>query len=132
MEKNIIYNKSFSFLSQKTKPIKQKKIIDIRYLIVVPIKMRLLIFLVLSQYGSVRKYEIISQIWIYNWTQNWIFWYFWDFHIFKIKLQLKGCLNLLRQVRCFITWWVEISIITSDYTASSGKQLRLKKKDESR
>ena len=39
--------------------------------------MRVLIFLVLSGYGLACKYRIISQISIYNWMQNCIFWYFW-------------------------------------------------------
>ena len=34
--------------------------------------------------------------------------------ICNIKLKLQGYLNLLQQVRCFITWWVEISIMISD------------------
>ena len=62
----------FSFL-KKTKPINQKKIINITYLIMVLIKMRLLIFLVLSRYRLACKYRIISQISIYNWMQNCIF-----------------------------------------------------------
>ena len=31
-----------------------------------------------------------------------------------IKLQLKGYLNSLQQVRCFVTWWVKSNIIRSD------------------
>ena len=34
--------------------------------------------------------------------------------IFEIKLQLKPYLNLLRQVKCFVTCWVNSSIISSD------------------
>ena len=65
--------------------------------------MRLLIFLVLSRYGLACKYGIISQIWIYNWLQNCIFWYLWYciFIFFQIKLQLKLHLNMLLQVRWF-------------------------------
>ena len=63
----------FFSLLKKTKPIKQKKIINISYLIMVLIKMRLLIFLVLSRYGLACKYKKISQISIYNWMQNYIF-----------------------------------------------------------
>ena len=45
----------FSFL-KKTKPIKQnKKLINISYLIMVLIKIRLIIFLVLSRYGLACK-----------------------------------------------------------------------------
>ena len=51
----------FSFL-KKAKAYKTKKIINISYLIMVPIKMRLLISLVLSQYGLACKYIIISQL----------------------------------------------------------------------
>ena len=51
----------FSFL-KKSKPMKQTKIISISYLIMVLIKIRLLIFLVLSRYGLACKYRIISQI----------------------------------------------------------------------
>ena len=79
------------------------------------IKVRLLIFLVLSRCGLACKYRIISQKSIYNWIQNYIFWYFWYcIFIFKIKLQPIAYLNLLRQVRWFVTWWVESSIISSD------------------
>ena len=99
----------FSFL-KKTKAIKQKKVINISYLIMVLIKMRLLILLVLSRYGLVFKYRIISQISIYNWMQNWIFRYLWC----CIFLFLRSNYNLFRQVRWFITWWVENIIISSD------------------
>ena len=75
-----------SFL-KKTKPIKRKKIVNISYLIMLLIKMRLLIFFVLSRYGLACKYKIISQISLYNWMQNCIFLVL-HFHIFKIKLQL--------------------------------------------
>ena len=45
------------------------------YLIIVLIKMRLLIFLALSQHGSAYKHEneMIFQISIYYWMQNFIF-----------------------------------------------------------
>ena len=99
----------FSFL-KKTKPIQQKKIINISYLIMVLIKMRLLILLVLSRYGLLCKYRIISQISIYNWRQNWIFRYLW----YSIFIFLRSNYNLFRQVRWFITWWVESIIISSD------------------
>ena len=39
--------------------------------------MRLLILLVLSQYGLACKYRIIFEILIYNWIQNYILCYFW-------------------------------------------------------
>ena len=100
----------FFSLLKKTKPIKQKKIINISYLIMVLIKMRLLIFLVLSRYGLACKYRIISQISIYNWMQNCIFWYLW----YCIFIFLRSNYNLLRQVRWFVTWWVESIIISSD------------------
>ena len=99
----------FSFL-KKTKAIKQKKVINISYLIMVLIKMRLLIFLVLSRYGLACKYRIISQISIYNWMQNWVFQYLW----YCIFIFLRSNYNLLRQVRWFVTWWVESIIISSD------------------
>ena len=41
------------------------------------VKMTLLILLVLSQYGLACKYRTTFQISIYNWIQNYIFWYFW-------------------------------------------------------
>ena len=111
MEKNINIQQTlfFSFL-KKTKPIKQKKIIKISCLIMVLIKMRLLIFLVLSRYELVCKYRIISQISIFNWMQNCIFRYFW----YCIFIFLRSNYNLLRQVRWFVTWWVESIIISSD------------------
>ena len=36
------------------------------------------------------------------------------FDFFKIKSQLIRYLNFLRQVRWFVTWWVETNIISSD------------------
>ena len=100
----------FFSLLKKTKPIKQKKIINISYLIMVLIKMRLLIFLVLSRYGLACKYKKISQIWIYNWMQNDIFWFLW----YCIFISLRSNYNLLRQVRWFLTWWVESITLSSD------------------
>ena len=58
----------FIFFLKKTKPVKQTKNKKIN-LIMVLIKMRLLIFLVLSRYGLACKYRIISQIAKYNWMQ---------------------------------------------------------------
>ena len=46
-------------LLKKTKPTKTKKIINISYLINI-LKLRLLIFLVLSRYGLACKYGIIN------------------------------------------------------------------------
>ena len=111
VEKNMNIQQAlfFSFL-KKTKPINQKKIINITYLIMVLIKMRLLIFLVLSRYRLACKYRIISQISIYNWMQNWVFQYLW----YCIFIFLRSNYNLLRQVRWFVTWWVESIIISSD------------------
>ena len=99
----------FSFL-KKIKPIKQKKIINISYIIVVLLKMRLLIFFILSRYGLACKYRIISQISTYNWMQNCIFRYLW----YCIFIFLRSNYNLLRQVRWFDTWWVKSIIISSD------------------
>ena len=90
--------------------------------------MRLLIFLVLSRYGLACKYGIISQLWLYHWMENYIFWYFWHYiFIFEDQIQLKSYLNLLQQVRWFVTWCVESSIIILNRT-SPGRQLQQKKK----
>ena len=136
-EKNINIQQTlfFSFL-KKTKPIKQKKIINISYLMMVQIKMRLLIFLALTRYGLACKYRIISQISIFNtnkmnisihFMQNCIFRYFW----YCIFIFLRPTYNLVRQVRWFVTWWFESIIISSDRNrTSSGRQL--KKRDGSR
>ena len=101
---------SFLFFLKKDQAYKTKKIINISYLIMVLIKMRLLIFLVLSRYGLACKYRIISQISIFNWMQNCIFRYFW----YCIFIFLRSNYNLLQQVRWFVTWWVESIIISSD------------------
>ena len=98
------------FILKKDQAYKTKKIINISYLIMVLIKMRLLIFLVLSRYGLACKYRIISQISIFNWMQNCIFRYFW----YCIFIFLRSNYNLLQQVRWFVTWWVESIIISSD------------------
>ena len=95
---------------KKTKPIKQKKKINISYLMTVLIKMGLVIFLVLSRYGLACKYGIISKILIYSWIQNCIFRYLW----YCIFIFLRSNYNLLQQVRWFVTWWVESIIISSD------------------
>ena len=100
----------FSFL-KKTKPIKQnKKLINISYLIMVLIKIRLIIFLVLSRYGLACRCRIISQILIYNWMQNCIFQSLW----YCILIFLWLNYNFLWQIRWFVTWWVESIIISSD------------------
>ena len=111
----------FSFL-KKTKPIKQKKVINISYLIIVIIKMRLLIFLILCRSGLACKYITISQISIYNWMQNCIFRYLWN----CIFIFLGSNYNLMRQVR-----WLshdELRALSSIQIAillrtSSGRQL---------
>ena len=54
-----------SFL--KKQDLKNKKIINISYLKLVLIRMRLLIFLPFSKYGLTCKYEIIFQISMENW-----------------------------------------------------------------
>ena len=101
---------SFLFFLKKDQAYKTKKIINISYLIMVLIKMRLLIFLVLSRYGLACKYKKISQISIYNWMQNYIFWFLW----YCIFISLRSNSNLLRQVRWFLTWCVESITISSD------------------
>ena len=62
-------------LKKKKKSLTKK--INTTCLIMVLVKMRLLIFLVLSGCGLACKYEIILQISIYNWMQNCIVLYFW-------------------------------------------------------
>ena len=111
MEKNLNIQQAlfFSFL-KRTKPLKQKKVINVSYLIMTLIKMKQLIFLVLSRYGLGCKYRIISQISIYDWMQNCIFQYFW----YCIFIFIRSNYNLMRQVRRFVTWWVESIIISSD------------------
>ena len=71
MEKKINIQQTLLFSFVKNKPKTSKKVVSICSLIMVLIKMRLLIFLVLSRYGSACKYGIISQTSIYNWIQNW-------------------------------------------------------------
>ena len=127
-----ICNKSFfSFLKKPS--LKTKEIISIDFLITVLIKMRLLIFLVLSQYGLACKCRIISQI--YNWMQTLHFLIFLalHFHNVKIQLQLIVYLILLRQVRWFVTWWIESSIINSESREHhQGNKQSRKTKDGSR
>ena len=110
MEKNIDTQQTLFFL-KKDQVYKTKKN-NYYYLIMIPVKMRLLIFLVLRWYGLACKYRIISQISIFNWMQNCIFRYFW----YCIFIFLRSSYNLLRQVRWFVTWWVESTIISSDIT----------------
>ena len=111
MEKNLNVQQALFFsLLKKTKPLKQKKVINVSYLIMALIKMKQLIFLVLSRYGLACKYRIISQISIYDWMQNCIFQYFW----YCIFIFIRSNYNLMRQVRRFVTWWVESIIISSD------------------
>ena len=65
MEKKINIQQAlfFSFLKKLIlKKQTNKKIINISYLIMVLIKMRLLIFLVLKRYGLACKYGIIFQL----------------------------------------------------------------------
>ena len=102
---------SYLFFLKKDQAYKtKKKVINISYLIVALIKMRLLIFLVLSRYGLAFKCRTISKISIYNWMQNCIFRYLW----YCIFIFLRSNHNLLRQVRWFVIWWVESIIISSD------------------
>ena len=63
--------------------------------------MILLIFLVLSQYGLACKYGIILQTSIYNWIQNWNFWYL--VHNYKSgKAMTEAWFNLLFKWRMFL------------------------------
>ena len=66
VEKISMYNKLFSFLSWKIQTWKTK--ININYLIIMQIKIRLSIFLVFGQCGLACKYGIIFQN-IWNLTQ---------------------------------------------------------------
>ena len=95
---------------------KTKETISISYLIMVIIKIRQLIFLILSRYGLACKYRIISQISIYNWMQNCFFRYlcYWIFIFLRLNF------NLVRQVRWFVTWWVESIIISWDSNPSQN------------
>ena len=52
---------SFLFFLKEARPKKQPKNLNFNYLIIVPIKMRLLLFLVISQYGLPCKYGIVFQ-----------------------------------------------------------------------
>ena len=77
------------------------------------------------------KYRTISQISIDNWLLICIFWYFWylHFHVFKIKLQLRW----LQQVRWFVTWWAETSIISSDNKLTRNiirETIKVEKRDD--
>ena len=62
MEKNINIQQALFFSHLKKPDVKDNKLININYLAIVRIKMRLTIFLVFSQYGLACKYEIIVQI----------------------------------------------------------------------
>ena len=67
MEKNITIQQALFFSSLKKPRLKDKKIINISYLVIMLIKIRLLIFLVLSRYGLSYKYGITSKyqyIWL--------------------------------------------------------------------
>ena len=59
VEKNMKIQETLFFL-EKDQAYKTKNIINISYIIMWLIKMRLLIFLVLSRYGLACKYRIIS------------------------------------------------------------------------
>ena len=58
-EEHQLTTSSFLFFLKKNRPKKQKKISNIRYLIMLLISMRPVIFLVFSQYGLACKYGII-------------------------------------------------------------------------
>ena len=75
VEKNINIQEVFFFSLLKKPGLKNKnkKTIDLNYLIIVLIKMLLLIFLVFSYYELACKYGIIFQVSTYNWMQNYIF-----------------------------------------------------------
>ena len=51
--------------------------------------MRLIMFMVFSQYGLACKYEIIFQISIYNLTQKCILHFFFSLFIFEVGFVLK-------------------------------------------
>ena len=69
MEKNINIQQAIFVLLLKEQGLKNpKNIININYLTIA--KMKLLIFLKLSQHGLAFKYGIIFQVRIQNWTQN--------------------------------------------------------------
>ena len=55
---------------QKQKKQNKTKINNINHLIMALIKMRLLIFLILSRYGLACKYGTVFQLSMYNWMQN--------------------------------------------------------------
>ena len=110
---------------------KTKKTINISYLIMVLIKIRLLIFLILSRYGLACKYRIISQISIHNLMQNCISQYL----CYWIFIFLRSNYNLVRQVRWFVTGWVESIIISWDSNPQNIIKETIKvgqKRDESR
>ena len=71
-EKHQHTTSSFLFFL-KNPGLKSKKTINTSYLVTVLIEMRLLIFMVFTQYGLACKYGIIFQISIHNWMQNCIF-----------------------------------------------------------
>ena len=74
VKKNINIQQTLFFSFLKNPGLKNKtKTFNVNYLIIALIKMKLLIFLVFSQYGLARKHRIILQVSIYNWTQNCIF-----------------------------------------------------------
>ena len=74
------------------------------------IKIRLLLFSVLSRYGLAHKYRVISQILIYNCLHNCNLRYRW-YYIFIFS---RSNYNLLGKVRWFVTWRVGSIIISSD------------------
>ena len=61
MEKNINIQQAIFFSFLKKPGLKTKKIVNINYSIIVLIKMRLLIFLIFSQYELACKYGIFSK-----------------------------------------------------------------------
>ena len=74
MEKNInIQQVLFFSFQKKTKPKKQKNVINISYIIIMLIKMRPLMFLVFSQYGLACKYEILFQISVFMFVCSFLY-----------------------------------------------------------
>ena len=74
MEKNInIQQVLFFSFQKKTKPKKQKNVINISYIIIMLIKMRPLMFLVFSQYGLACKYEILFQISVFMFVSSFLY-----------------------------------------------------------
>ena len=106
MEKNVNIQQALFFL-KKYQAYKTKNIINIIYLLMVLIRNEPISILGFSPYGLACKYRIFSQTSIYNWMQNWIFWYIW----YCVFIFLRSNCSL---VTWFVTWQIKNSIISSD------------------